>query len=397
MENEIRNLETPCFVIDLENLNYNINNINIGRSIFDKSVIGYSVKTNSLSWLLKYFMENTDFYLEVVSPEEYVYVIKLGINPQKIIFNGPCKNKYTLDYSLKNGSIVNIDTNMDVNNIINNDFETNIGIRVNVTNGNNNTNVEKFGYEESRFGFSYDNGDLYRIIKYLGKNKKIKIRGLHFHLNNKKREIGNYIVISKIASEIINEYNLKLDYIDFGGGYKGGVSTNFIDYTSAIYNNLSFDSKDDITYIFEPGAALIATPISYITRVIDVREINEKKYVLVDGGRTHIDPTMSNKRYRYNILNQNNGIENQVQIITGFSCMENDRLLKLVNEQRLSVGDIIKFNNLGAYTMTLMPCFIKGYPNVYLFANEEFTKIRECQSVSDILGGNNGRVYKKIK
>lgn len=397
MENKIINLETPCFIIDISKLKYNINNINLGRSIFNKSIVGYSVKTNSLPWLLKFFIENTDFYLEVVSPEEYEYVINLGINPKKIIFNGPCKDKNTLNYSLLNGSIVNIDTNMDIENILGNKFETNIGIRVNVTNGSNSENIEKFGYEESRFGFSYHNGDLYKIIKCLENNKKIKIRGLHFHLNNKKREIDNYIVIAKLASEIINRYNLKIEYIDFGGGYKGGIGNDFINYTSAIYNNLNVDNKDDITYIFEPGAALIATPISYITRVIDVREINGKKYVLVDGGRTHIDPTMSNKKYRYSIFSRNNGIENQIQIVTGFSCMENDRLLKFESGLKLSTGDIIKFDNLGAYTMTLMPCFIKGYPNVYLLDNDCFIKIRDFQSISEILGEENGRVYKKIK
>lgn len=397
MENDINCLDTPCFIVDYKKLVDNINNINNGRKVFNKSIIGYSVKTNPLLWLLEYFVDETDYFLEVVSPEEYDYVIKLGINPKRVIVNGPCKNKKLLDNSIKNGSIVNIDTNADINNIINNTFETNIGIRVNVTYGDNETNKEKINFDESRFGFSYYSGELYKVINKIKANKNIKIKGLHFHLNNKKREIENYKVISQLASEIINNYDLELDYIDFGGGYKGGYGNEFINYTKEIYHNLSISNKDDITYIFEPGAALVATPISYLTKVIDTHELNNKIFVLIDGGRTHVDPTMSNKKYQYSIISHDNSIELKSQVICGFSCMENDRLLILNNSPRLNPGDNIKIENIGAYTMTLMPLFISGYPKVYLYKDGEYILIREKQTISNVFGGKNGRVYKKIK
>jgi len=395
--NDYDKIKTPCFFINKEELDYNIENINKGRCFFDKSIIGYSVKTNSLLWLLKYLYEKTDFYLEVVSPEEYIYVLNMGISPQRIIFNGPCKNIEILKYALYNNSIVNIDTYSDIKIIENIDFDISIGIRVNVTYNDIENNIEKFGYEESRFGFSYYNGDLEKIILKLCNNKHIKINGLHFHLNNKKREIENYKIIANLASEIINKNKLNLEYIDFGGGYKGGHTINFSDYTSVIYNNLEIPNKDDITYIFEPGASLIATPISYLTRVIDIKEINDKKYILIDGGRTHTDPTMSNKKYKYNIISNNNNMENKKQIVTGFSCMENDRILEISNDRELSIGDIIELKNLGAYTMTFTPLFIKGYPIVYLQDNKKFIIVRDEIEITNVLGENYGRIYKKIK
>ena len=71
-----KNIETPCFVIDKFELDNNITSINEGRKVFKNSIIGYSVKTNSLRWLLEYFNNNTDFIFEVVSPDEYDYVTK---------------------------------------------------------------------------------------------------------------------------------------------------------------------------------------------------------------------------------------------------------------------------------------------------------------------------------
>ena len=359
------------------------------------SIIGYSIKTNSLLWLIEYLKNNTDYYFEVVSPEEYDYVCKIGVSTERIIFNGPCKNFDSLKYALLNNSIVNIDTFCDLSNIKKLNFPMNIGIRVNVTNNILEDNYMKFGYTESRFGFSYQNGDLMRVIEKL-RDSNIKISGLHFHINNKSRSVDNYITIVNLVNEIVNNTHLSLDYIDFGGGYKGGYGNNFIDYTKAIYNNLNIHNKENMTYIFEPGAALIATPISYLMRVVDVKNINGKRYILMDGGRTHVDPTFSNKKYHYTIYSNSTEKTDVPQVLNGFTCMENDRFMTIDSGEKLMIGDIIKLDNLGAYTMTLVPCFIKGYPPVYLQDNENIYMIKERQDLSNIMGVENGRVYKKI-
>lgn len=77
--------------------------------------------------------------------------------------------------------------------------------------------------------------------------------------------------------------------------------------------------------------------------------------------------------------------------------MENDRILELCNEKRISIGDIIELKNLGAYTMTFTPIFIKGYPIVYLQNDNDFIVVRNQIEIANILGENYGRVYKKVK
>lgn len=388
---------TPSFIIDKEKLDYNILNINEGRKILKKSIIGYSVKTNPLPWLINYLNDNTDYFLEVVSPEEYYYVCKIGISPNRIIYNGPCKNSDSLEYALLNGSIVNIDTYNDLSNIMKINYPVNIGIRVNVTNNTQEENCSKFGYAESRFGFSYQNGDLNKVIEILKNNSNIKISGLHFHINNKSRNVDNYITIVNHANEIINQNNLNLDYIDFGGGYKGGYGNDFINYTKVIYDNLNIPNKDDITYIFEPGAAIIATPVSYLMKVLDIKNINDKRYILLDGGRTQVDPTFSNKKYQYYIYSNNNEQIDTPQVLNGFTCMENDRFMTIENGIKLEIGDLIKLNNLGAYTMSLLPYFIQGFPPVYLQDDKNIYLIKEKQDLYKMMGEENGRVYKKIR
>ena len=55
-------------------------------------IVGYSVKTNSLPWLLCY-MKEQGFYAEIVSGTEYRLVKRLGFPDDQIIYNGPIKEK----------------------------------------------------------------------------------------------------------------------------------------------------------------------------------------------------------------------------------------------------------------------------------------------------------------
>ena len=58
----------------------------------DNAIMGYSVKTNSLPWLLNH-LRKEGFYAEVVSAEEYDLARRLGYDSEKIIYNGPIKDR----------------------------------------------------------------------------------------------------------------------------------------------------------------------------------------------------------------------------------------------------------------------------------------------------------------
>ena len=76
---------------------------------YPKTILAYSYKTNYTPKLCKIINEKGGF-AEVVSEMEYDLAIKIGVNPQNIIVNGPYKNKKILEKFLINGSIVNLDS-----------------------------------------------------------------------------------------------------------------------------------------------------------------------------------------------------------------------------------------------------------------------------------------------
>lgn len=366
----VEKIKSPAFIINKKILDENIQNIKNGcNNLNNKVMIGYSLKTNPTPFLIKYLVEN-NLYIEVVSNDEYNYAIDLGINPQKIIYNGPIKSKKTLLNAIKTDSIVNIDSFVELDWILDSNIHNKkIGIRINVVIDDELADCFEYSNEGSRFGFSINDDEILKnYIKRLEQEKSVTINGLHFHCNTKNRTPLIYKKIIEQSNYIIEKNDIKLDYIDIGGGYFGGKENDFHKYSDVIRDTLKkYNKLEKVDIIIEPGAAIIATAVSYFCKVIDKKNINSRIFITTDGSRIHIDPTFSNKKYKYT-----SSCRTESKLPTtlcGFTCMEKDRI-KIDKNLDFLIGDYIIFDVLGAYTMSFIPNFICSYPNIYWYDND---------------------------
>ena len=360
-------LKTPCFIINENKLKNNVFSfIRALNETFYKGIVGYSVKTNSLPFLLKKALE-FGCYAEVVSVDEFQLAKKVGFPVNKIIYNGPMKNKETFIEALEGGAIVNvenfreIDWLRDANNL--NDY--NLGLRININFELIGINDEPHSY--SRFGFSYENGDVIRAINSI-KKYGFSVNGLHVHRTSSSRKLQIYNRIALYVSNIVNELKLDLKYIDFGGGYFGDMpgKPNYNDYANEVKRNLDID-LEGVTVIMEPGNGLIASPIDYIFSILDTKEIRGKLVCSSDATRLDVDPFFHKSAYSYEFLTDGDYIlpKEKRQLITGSTCLENDVLFEIIDSRRLFPGDKIKLKCVGAYTMALSPNFINYLATVY--------------------------------
>ncbi len=389
----INTLQTPCYLLDINELDYNLNGIKAAfiNHWSSNLCIGYSVKTNHLKWILEY-MNNQGIYSEVVSKDEYKYSELIGFSPSNIIFNGPYKDKNILQYAISNGSIVNIDSFSEIYALkdISNKESIKIGLRVNFNLENDCPNETAMGDKPSRFGFCVENGEFERALNMCS-NFNIKVIGLHMHQSTKTRSNKVFKALAQKAAQCINIYNLKenLKYIDIGGGFFGGRNvTNkptFDDYAYTICKELSkVVSPQNTLLIIEPGASVIATPISYITKVIDIKNVRGNRIITVDGSKLHIDPLFRKPKPSYKIYS-NGPLCEETQTICGSTCMEDDRLLYIDNAEKLEIGDIIEIKKCGSYTMSYNSCFINLPPAVYIKQNEDYKIVRNKWNPKNIL------------
>lgn len=373
--------KTPYYVIHEDELNDNFKKL---REALEKHwgnyIIGYSYKTNALPWIIKHF-NSLGCYAETVSEDEYNLAKYIGVAKNQIIYNGPIKTKKSFLEALENECIVNIDSQREIEWLDEIELEKRkIGVRINF-------DVEKMCPGQSqcpedggRFGFCYENGELSKVIKKLIE-KKTKISGIHLHMSSKSRGLDIYRAIAEVACSVKKEYGLNLDYIDVGGGFFGGLPTKpkFDEYIALMESILTncFD-KEKTKLIVEPGMAVIGAPITYVTSVIDVKDTEFNRFVVTDGTRTSIDPLMSKESYFHSFDIEGHRKIHSKQIICGYTCMEHDRLFVEENGPTLEVGDYIKYNKVGAYTMCLTPLFIKYFPDVYVETCGKMKKVRSA-------------------
>ncbi|MDC4251494.1 pyridoxal-dependent decarboxylase [Clostridium perfringens] len=387
----ISNLKTPCFIINENELKKNIDNMHSSlRKTWGNYIIGYSYKTNSLPWIINYLKENS-VYAEVVSDLEYNLAKKINYDSKRIIFNGPNKGKKTFINALKEGAIINIDSSREIDWLSDEEFNKDIkvGIRVNFDLEKECPNETVMGLDGGRFGFSLENGSFNKAVKRINNIKNVKVVGIHLHNSTKTRSLKIYKTLAKKANEIADMFDYELEYIDIGGGFFGGLETkpSYYEYMKTIADELSkkFD-KNKTKLIVEPGASIIASPISFLCEVIDVKDTYAKRIVTVNGSRNNIDPLMRKESYFLDLLIEKERKSVKEQIICGYTCMENDRLLAIRDNNELLVGDKLLFNKVGSYTMCLSPLFIEYFPIVYLENDKsEFICVREKWTVDEYM------------
>ena len=96
MENKMMDkleLQTPCFIVDVDDFKNNIKRFqNALKEYYKSSIVSYSVKTNSLPLLLD-IANREDCFCEVVSYDEFHIAVKMGVDMQHIVYNGPLKDE----------------------------------------------------------------------------------------------------------------------------------------------------------------------------------------------------------------------------------------------------------------------------------------------------------------
>ena len=370
-------LKTPFYRIREKDLQYDIRLLKKALDdCWGNSIMGYSVKTNSLPWLLNY-LKNEGFYAEVVSAREYDLVKRLGFPAEHTIYNGPVKDRAAWEEILKAGGYVNLDSSDEI--LWLKDLctkypqkEWKIGLRINCDIASLCPEEQLVEADGGRFGYCYENGCLADVIKELRSMKQVKIAGIHLHSSTQSRTVQVYGALAKMAVKIAGEFELSLEYVDMGGGYFGGREDKpqYPDYFKEICRELrKFFNPKETRLIAEPGVSLISRATTFETAVLDLKKIRNQKYIVTDGSRVNLNPLVTRHVYPHHIIYSDDPSQRtseRTQWICGATCMEYDRLFEIKNGPALKPGDKIIYDTAGGYTMCLNPLFIHYFPSVWI-------------------------------
>jgi diaminopimelate decarboxylase len=358
------------------------------RDLYPKTFVAYSYKTNYIPNLCA-LIDRKRGYAEVVSDMEFDLATKLGVSPQKIIFNGPYKSERTMEKCLLGGGIVNVDSFYEIDIVekiaqANPAVEMSIGMRCNFDIGDSLT---------SRFGFDTSRENFWLVFDRLKRAANVKIRGLHCHFPN--RSIESYIArVDRMLRLSAQLFSSPPELINLGGGFFGPMEESlekqfnckvpsYREYAEVIagklrrfYQNLDESAKPKL--FLEPGTALVADTMKFVVKVIDIKTIRDKLIATVSGSKLNIIPT-SNVNLPIEVYRNPKNCRYQEYHsidVAGYTCIENDYLYRGY-KGALAKGDFIVFDNVGSYSIVLKPPFI--LPNCAII--EYNSKKKSCEII----------------
>ena len=370
-------LKTPFYRVKEKDLLYDINLLKeaLTRN-WGNFVMGYSVKTNSLPWLLTY-LRKQGFYAEVVSDMEYDMAKRMGYEDDRIIYNSPIKHREVWEQVLLNGGYVNLDSNYELEwikeiSLQYSEKEFKVGLRVNCDIAVLCPEEQLVEEEGGRFGYCYENGKLKEAIDVIEKLPNVSVAGLHLHSSTQSRTVKVYGALARMAVKIAKEYELQLEFVDMGGGYFGGRDDkpNYLNYFEEICKELGvYFNPEKTKVIAEPGVSLISRAMSFETSVLDIKEIRNRKFIVTDGSRVNLNPLVTRHVYPHHMVYKTDTTDRKIektQWVCGATCMEYDRLFEITDDVALEVGDRIVYDTAGGYTMCLSPLFIHYFPAIWI-------------------------------
>lgn len=366
------------------------------KSIYAKTNIGYSYKTNYTPKLCK-LIDKKGGYAEVVSEMEYDLAIKIGVNAEMIIVNGPYKNYQALEKFLLGGSIVNLDSYAEVKSlkkIAKHHFPKvfKIGLRCNFE--INDTLI-------SRFGFDVTSDDFNAMFAEISAVSNIVIDGIHCHFPN--RDLQSYAYrVDKILALAQTLFPTPPKYLDIGGGFFGKMNDSlreqfsvktveYKEYANLIASKFKkhyqdYNDNDKPILLLEPGSAIVADTMYFVSKVIDIKNIRGRNIATSSGSKFNMGLLTSTINMPMNVYS-NSLMQKQYQQIdiVGFTCIENDCLYKAYGG-KIGVGDYLVFSNIGSYSIVFKPQFIM--PNVpvieYNDKNTNYEIIKRQETMNDV-------------
>jgi diaminopimelate decarboxylase len=369
---------------------------------YPKVHFAWSYKTNYLDAVCRIYHQEGS-WAEVVSGFEYDKALHNGVDGKKIIFNGPGKSEADLKKAIEHDSLIHID-HLDelylLISIADTEKKPRVAIRVNMDTG--------IYPQWDRFGFNYENGQAWDAINKIVGSGKLDLVGLHTHIGTFILTPNAYAVaatkLANLATEISYKFNIKIKYIDMGGGFtsrntlKGSylpgpdVNPSFDDYAEAISSallNSSLDASALPLLILETGRALIDDAGYLAGRVIANKRLTSgKKSVILDFG---VNLLFTAFWYDHKITPaQPFSLYREDTVLYGPLCMNIDVVRDNISFPQLNVGDGVVVHSVGAYNMTQWMQFITLRPKIVMIDLHGNTHIiRDNESLATITSMEN--------
>ncbi len=321
-----------------------------------ETLVAYSVKANSNIAVLK-VLADEGAGADVVSAGELHRAMKAGIALKRIVFSGVGKTRDEIAAALDAGILqFNVESAPELHLI--NDVAAAAGARAPIA-LRVNPDVAAGGHEkistgkkEDKFGVPWSAARaLYAEARALD---GVAVKGVDVHIGSQIDDLAPFeAAFSKVAS-LINDLRAdgcEIDTLDLGGGLgipygEGAIPPHPDDYAAMIKR---VTAPLDVKLIFEPGRMIAGNAGVLLSRVVYVKEGEEKRFLIIDAGMNDlVRPAMYDAHHDIRPVAARTGDKVPYDVV-GPVCESSDRFAKDRPLEPMQAGDLVAVMSAGAY------------------------------------------------
>src|ERR687896_609528 len=386
---------TPLYLIDEDTLHAKARELHNAYSKFNGPVkVAYSMKANFSPAILRTFI-NDGITFDLTSIGELHFLKECKGDPENIIYTSVTEELQEYSEVLQTGvRRIVVSSFNGVTNLAKAASKMNVKpltmIRVNPEVG---VKAEvRASYKNGKFGVPLNGGTIdsaTKMVKHLMNNDLLKFEGFHFHLGSQITDFSCYAhafdKMDAFITKIKKEYqNFQINTLDIGGGtpvfYNDPVPTpaQMAENYLAKLNQLA-ETHGTSTLMIESGRFLVAESSILVSRIVNTKEYNEHKIVIVDAGyHLLLDAALLKQEYPQEVVPVlPHSIDKTTARLApvknthlaGRLCDTYDvfPLSKASNLSESEVGRYVSFYNVGAYSVVFnMPFHCQTKPPIVM-------------------------------
>ena len=378
MNNPIPNSETAFYVFDIDRLLQRA--AYLKKKLSERVELCYAVKANT--FIIGEFIGKIGRF-EVCSPGEAEICTALGVDDKDMVISGVYKTPSVIEKMVAehDGRIYTVEslTQFEMLRSLSEKYDRILPVLLRLTN-------------DSQFGM--DSGEIKNIIAERSKYKNLDIHGLQFFsgtqktsLKKLKREVCK---LDELLTFLREEYGFESKELEYGPGfpvaYFEGEDVNEEELLKG-FSDIIDSMQNKVKIVLELGRSMAACCGSYYTHIVDIKHNKGQNYILIDGGMHHLvyfGQHMAMKQPIFSVCGKENKPNTAEWNICGSLCSMNDIVAKQVPLPDVSIGDLLCFENTGAYCMTeCISLFLsREIPAVYLKKADEYQLVRKSFETS---------------
>lgn len=281
-----------------------------------------------------------------------------GINPEKIQFTSTGLPREDMLSIMGKGIAVNFDSLCQLENWFQLKQGVQAGVRINTGSLTDKVPVtDRLGIEAAQLVQAQE----------LAEKLNGSINGLHIYVGT------NYRSHTEMMPPLIAFFELaatlpSLEYVNIGGGVgvdylNEGREFNLREYGLAIMDmieRLRRKLNKNIKLIFEPGRRLAAPCGWFVTRVTDIKKLNSIRYIVVDASISVFPRPFHHPDSPHKAITpfKNGELGFEESVVVGKTTFSRDILSRSSLSRSLETGDILLFDQAGAYCDSMRSKFL---------------------------------------